>query len=219
MARDLRTILGGGLLEKPLMKQALTHRSAACSHNERIEFLGDAVLGVIIAEALYQRFPSFDEGALTKLRAHLVREETLAKLARVIDLPPLIVIGHGESESGGRKRDALLADTLEAVIGAVYLLEGMGRAADFVNELFDERLESTPSMEELKDSKTKLQEYLQARGRPLPVYEAGEKTGGTFCVVCKVIEPGVEFSSKATSKRKAEQQAAAGVLKQLQSAS
>lgn len=220
MSRDLRTILGGDLLEQPLMKQALTHRSAAGNHNERIEFLGDAVLGAVVSDVLYQHFPSFDEGELTKLRAHLVCKESLSAIATAIDLPPLILIGQGEVDSGGRHRDALLADTLEAVIGAVYLLEGMDKAAGFIREIFDERLKSVPAPEELKDPKTRLQEYLQARGHALPVYEAGEKTRhGIFYVVCKVSAFGVEFSAKATSKRKAEQQAAAGALRQLQSVS
>ncbi len=216
MPRDLHALLGRELLEQPLMKQALTHRSAGRDHNERLEFLGDAVLGVVISSLVYHRFPSFAEGELTKLRAYLVKEDTLAEVARTLDLAAPVIVGPGESKSGGRLRDALLADTLEAVIGALYLLGGLGRAAEFIGETFGERLAHAPPPDALKDSKTRLQEYLQAHGYALPAYELREKTDrGAFCIVCKVAEFGIEAASEAASKRKAEQQAAAGVLERL----
>ncbi len=216
MPRNLRAILTPDLLEEPLMKQALTHRSADRSHNERIEFLGDAVLGVLVSDLLYRRFPSFAEGELTKLRSYLVREDTLAEIARSVNLSELVVVGRGESRHGGLQRGALLADTLEAVIGALYLLRGMDCTAEFIREAFDERLVHIPSPDALKDAKTRLQEYLQAGGHALPVYEMREKTRrGDFHVVCKVAAFGLEFPGEAASKRKAEQKAAAGVLEQL----
>ena len=214
--RDLRAILGRALLEEPLMQQALTHRSAARDHNERVEFLGDAVLGLLVSEFLYRRHPSFTEGELTRLRSHLVREKTLAEIAREIDLASLVVVGRGESKSGGRGRDALLADTFEAVVGALYLLRGVDQVAEFVTETFSGRLEEVPSPEALKDPKSRLQEYLQAQGGTLPRYELHEKAeGGGFRVVCRVETPDVEFSAEATSRREAEQQAAAGALERI----
>ncbi len=216
MSRNLRALLGRDLLEEPLMKQALTHRSAGRNHNERLEFLGDAVLGVLVSDMIYRRFPSLAEGELTKLRSHLVREETLVEIACAVGLAELVIVGRSESKSGGSTRDALLADTLEAVIGALYLLKGMDQAAGFVGEMFAERLADAPPPDTLKDPKTKLQEYLQAGGYALPVYELREQTSrGTFCIVCKVTEFGIEFPGEAMSKRKAEQQAAAGALARL----
>lgn len=213
--RDLRTLLGRALLEEPLMQQALTHRSAARDHNERIEFLGDAVLGLLVSGLLYRRYPSFTEGELTRLRSHLVKEKTLAEVAREIGLAPLIVVGRGESKSGGRMRDALLADTFEAVVGALYLLRGIDETAGFIEGTFKRRLEEIPTPDALKDPKSRLQEYLQAQGRALPRYELHEKTEGGFRAVCKLEKPVAEFSGEAASKREAEQQAAAEALERL----
>lgn len=215
--RDLRTILGRALLEEPLMQQALTHRSAAREHNERVEFLGDAVLGLLISALLYRRHPSFTEGELTNSRSYLVREQTLAEVARELDLASFITVGRGESKSG--VRDALLADTFEAVVGALYLLRGLDETAEFVERVFERRLAETPEPGALKDPKSRLQEYLQARGSPLPRYELREQTeSGVFRVTCTLEELGVESSGEAASKRKAEQAAAAAALEQLQAA-
>lgn len=215
--RDLRTILGRALLEEPLMQQALTHRSAAREHNERVEFLGDAVLGLLISALLYRRHPSFTEGELTNSRSYLVREQTLAEVARELNLASFITVGRGESKSG--VRDALLADTFEAVVGALYLLRGLDETAEFVERVFERRLAETPEPGALKDPKSRLQEYLQARGSPLPRYELREQTeSGVFRVTCTLEELGVESSGEAASKRKAEQAAAAAALEQLQAA-
>ena len=216
MSRHLRVILGRELLEQPLMRQALTHRSAGSCHNERLEFLGDAVLGMIVSDLVYHRFPSFSEGEMTRLRSYLVREDTLAGIARAAGLASLIVTGPGETGRRGRMRGALLADTLEAVIGAIYLLRGAEWAARFVSGIFGEHLANPPAPETLKDAKTRLQEYLQADGRALPIYELRGQTGcGAFRVACRVTDLDVEVVSEAASKRKAEQQAAAGVLRRL----
>ncbi len=198
------------------MRQALTHRSAAAVHNERIEFLGDAVLGLLISRLIYSEFPSLDEGELTRLRAHLVRKETLAKVAKEIDVPPLIVVGGGESSaSGGLWREALLADTLEAVIGALYLLRGIDRTEEFVREVFLDTLANLPRGS-LKDAKTRLQEYLQKKGLALPAYNVLEEVcEGHFQVECTLVEPDMRSRGEATSRRKAEQQAASAMLEKL----
>ena len=213
MSLDLHAVLGRELLGQPLMRQALTHRSAGSNHNERLEFLGDAVLGVIISGLVYHRFPLFTEGELTRLRSYLVREGTLAEVASAAGLTQFIIVGPGEVRY---VRDALLADTLEAVIGALYLLEGIKKASEFVSKIFGDRLVNAPSPDALKDPKTRLQEYLQGGGRARPIYELREETAdGIFHVACKVADFDIEVTSRAASKRKAEQQAAAGVLEQL----
>ena len=217
MSRKVREILGPKILAEPLMKRALTHRSAHGDHNERIEFLGDAVLGLLISDLLYRSCPTFDEGELTKLRSYLVSGASLAEVARAIDLTPMIRVGRGESGSGNPPREALLADTLEAVIGALYLLKGIEPTRAFIKEIFARRLKDHPSPRDLKDPKTRLQEYLQAQGYQRPVYELRETLeNGDFLVLCRAESLNLEASSKAASKRKAEQQAAEQVLQQLQ---
>ena len=174
------------------------------------------MLGVLVSDMIYRRFPSFNEGELTKLRSHLVRKETLADIARSFGLPQLVIVGRGESRSGGQGRSTLLADTLEAVVGALYLTRGMEAAAKFIDTMFSGRFESVPSPDALKDPKTRLQECLQASGYAPPSYEMLEKTKrGTFRVVCKAAGVGIEVPDEAKSKREAEQRAAAGVLQRL----
>ena len=217
MPRDLRSIFGCELLEEPLMRQALTHRSAAAVHNERIEFLGDAVLGLLISRWIYSEYPSFDEGDLTRLRSYLVRKETLARVAKEIDISPLIVVGAGElSGCDGPWRESLLADTLEAVIGALYLLRGIDEAGEFVREIFSDTLAGLPPISSLQDAKTRLQEYLQKKGLALPAYGAVEPVPeGRFRVECTVAELEMRTRGEAASRRKAEQQAAAVMLEKL----
>lgn len=202
-----------------LLQQALTHRSAGSPHNERFEFLGDALLGMIAAETLVQHWPRADEGLLTRARAELVRESTLAGVARDLDLGPRIVLGPGEMKSGGHRRDSILADALEAVVAAIYLDAGMDACREFVLSWLDPLLQALPAKLE-KDPKTRLQEWLQGRRLPLPDYEliesSGEEHAQRFRVVCSLSDPALASDGEGGSRRAAEQAAAAEVLRQLQ---
>lgn len=199
-----------------LLEMALTHRSAGQRNNERLEFLGDAVLGLCIAEALYRGEPDVAEGDLSRLRASLVNRDSLADLAGDLSLGEDLRLGGGELKSGGFRRASILADALEAVIGAIYI-DGGGQAAfDFIHRLYRHRLRTLPSPQSLKDAKTRLQEKLQGGGHQLPVYEVTAVTGKEhdqrFHVRCYV--PGTEMTStgEGKSRRRAEQSAAASVL-------
>lgn len=203
-----------------LLGEALTHRSAGRPNNERLEFLGDAILNCVIAEALYHQVPDADEGALSRLRALLVRGETLARIAGELNLGEALALGSGELKSGGFRRRSILADALEAVIGAVYLDGGFEACRGLIRKLFASRLESLPAAESLKDPKTRLQEYLQARQAALPVYrlvaEQGEPHRRTFRVACEIpwLERPLEASGR--SRRAAEQEAARLALQELE---
>ncbi len=215
-----RGIFAGHAFADPgLLQQALTHRSAGSPHNERLEFLGDAVLGTIVAEALYARWPSADEGALTRARAELVRESALAELARRLDVGAQLVLGPGEMKSGGHRRDSILSDALEAVIGAIYLDAGFEACRRAVLPWFEAAVEAVPASKVGKDAKTRLQEWLQARQRPLPQYEllseAGEEHARTFLVRVRLVEPPLSAEGEGASRRAAEQQAAEAVLGQI----
>lgn len=202
-----------------LLQQALTHRSAGSPHNERFEFLGDALLGMIAAETLVQHWPRADEGLLTRARAELVRESTLAGVARDLDLGPKIVLGPGEMKSGGHRRDSILADALEAIVAAIYLDAGMAPCREFVLSWLDPLLHALPAKLE-KDPKTRLQEWLQGRRLPLPQYEliesSGEEHAQRFRVTCSLSDPVLVSDGEGGSRRAAEQTAAAEVLRQLQ---
>ena len=210
---------GHAFADPGLLQQALTHRSAGSPHNERLEFLGDAVLGTIVAEALYARWPSADEGALTRARAELVRESALAELARRLDVGAQLVLGPGEMKSGGHRRDSILSDALEAVIGAIYLDAGFEACRRAVLPWFEAAVEAVPASKVGKDAKTRLQEWLQARQRPLPQYEllseAGEEHARTFLVRVRLVEPLLSAEGEGASRRAAEQQAAEAVLGQI----
>jgi ribonuclease-3 len=206
-----------------LLAQALTHRSAGARHNERLEFLGDALIGMIVAEALYIRWPKADEGVLTRARAELVRESSLAQTARDLDLGARITLGPGELKSGGHRRDSILSDTLEAVVGAIYLDGGFDACRDAVLPWFERTIMELPAGRIDKDPKTRLQEWLQARQRPLPVYELLAETGDEhaklFRVRCMLVEPLLlSGEGEGSSRRVAEQAAAAAVIAQLGSA-
>lgn len=211
--------LGHAFRDETLLETALTHRSAGSVNNERLEFLGDAVLNTVIAIDLFARRPEAPEGELSRLRASLVRGETLARIAREIGIGDCVRLGEGERKSGGFRRDSILADTVEAIIGAVYLDSDFDTAARFVLELFSSRLENLPSVEDLKDPKTRLQEFLQRRGEALPEYEVVESSGADharrFTVRCSIEAHGVNCEATATSRRKAEQQAAKDCLSRL----
>jgi ribonuclease-3 len=199
-----------------LLLQALTHRSAKGIHNERLEFLGDSILGFVIAEVLYQQFPSHDEGDLTRMRSSLVRGVTLAEIGRGFNLGEYLILGPGELKSGGHRRDSILEDAVEAIIGAVYLDSDNDTAKALVLSWFAERLDIIKPGNEQKDPKTRLQEYLQARKIALPLYDvihtSGQSHNQQFTVRCTTQVINTEVITKGTSRRKAEQAAAQQVL-------
>jgi len=199
-----------------LLQQALTHRSFSADHNERVEFLGDSVLNLAVAGLLYERLSELPEGDLSRVRANLVKQETLHQLAVQIGLPTLIRLGEGEAKSGGQKRPSILADALEAVIGAVYLDAGFDKAAGLVRRLFQD-VEINPRMEAIgKDPKTELQEWLQGRKMNLPIYRVVGTLGAahkqTFDVECEISEFGRAERGMGGSRRAGEQAAAAVML-------
>ncbi len=199
-----------------LLQQALTHRSFSADHNERVEFLGDSVLNLAVAGLLYERLSELPEGDLSRVRANLVKQETLHQLAVQLGLPALIRLGEGEAKSGGQKRPSILADALEAVIGAVYLDAGFDKAAVLVRSLFRD-VEINPHMEAIgKDPKTELQEWLQGRKMNLPIYRVVGTLGAahkqTFDVECEISEFGRAERGMGGSRRAGEQAAAAVML-------
>lgn len=202
-----------------LLKQALTHRSAAVKHNERLEFLGDAILNFTIADALYHQFPHCNEGELSRMRATLVREPTLAELARQFGLGDYMALGPGELKSGGFRRESILADCVEAVIGAISLDRDLLSATQIIRQWYQPLLAKIKPGENQKDPKTRLQEYLQSHKLPLPAYNVtdikGEAHCQTFKVECQV--PNIEhtFIGIGSSRRRAEQAAAEQVLTKL----
>ncbi len=202
-----------------LIEQALTHRSAGSQNYERLEFLGDALLGFVIAEDLLQRFPAADEGELSRRRAALVKKESLAELARGLRLGDYMRLGSGELRTGGHARDSILADTLEALFGAIYLEQGFASARQTILKVFAERLVEVADWPATKDPKTRLQELLQARHASLPDYEVAEVGGKQhaqhFVVRCRLPELGHEASGDGSSRRRAEQQAAENMLQLL----
>ncbi len=199
-----------------LLIQALTHRSAGKDHNERLEFLGDAVLELVVTSWLYRQYPNASEGDLTRLRARLVRKESLADLARRIDLGTVIALGGGEMKSGGRHRDSILADSFEALLGAIYLDSGLSHCEALLIRLMGPRLERAEEEALTKDPKTRLQEWLQSRAMALPQYSVIETLGADhaqeFVVQCVVSARALRVSGRGNSRRKAEQQAAARAL-------
>ncbi|AXR07202.1 ribonuclease III [Salinimonas sediminis] len=205
-----------------LLEQALTHRSAAKLHNERLEFLGDAVLGMVVADALYQAFPEVPEGKLTRMRSTLVKGETLAELAREANVGELVKLGQGELKSGGHRRSSILADAMEAVLGAIYLDAGLETVRGVILNLWDERINALNPNEHPKDNKTRLQEFLQSRRQPLPVYDvvniSGKDHAQTFDVSCTVSQVDTPVVASGNSRRKAEQQAAKLMLEKLENA-
>jgi ribonuclease-3 len=216
--RRLQQRLGYTFTDPDLLIRALSHRSIGASNNERLEFLGDALLGFEVADRLYHQSREADEGQLSRMRAHLVKRETLAAIARELELGDLLRLGPGELRSGGQSRDSILADAIEAIIAAVYLDGGIERARQLVRRLLGERLSNPTSDIQRKDAKTALQEYLQSLGKPLPHYEVlsieGEPHAQSFRVLCSTDLAGDTFG-EAGSRRKAEQQAAREMLTRL----
>ena len=199
-----------------LLAQALTHRSFSSDHNERIEFLGDSVLNLAVAAMLYEQLSQLPEGDLSRVRANLVKQETLHQVALVLGLPSLLRLGEGEAKSGGQKRPSILADALEAVIGAVYLDAGFAKADELVRRLFKD-VAINPQMPAIgKDPKTELQEWLQGRKMNLPIYRVVGTMGAahkqTFDVECEISEYGRAERGIGGSRRAGEQAAAAAML-------
>ena len=214
--------LGYHFIQPAALQLALTHRSASKQHNERLEFLGDAVLGMVIAKDLYRRFPQQPEGKLTRMRSSLVKGETLAEVAREFELGSRLKLGSGELKSGGHRRSSILADAVEAIIGAIYLEAGLEVCESLVLTWFASRIEKLDPDYHPKDDKTQLQEYLQGCKLPLPEYEVVEISGKshaqTFTVRCSVSSLGKSVQASGDSRRRAEQQAAKQVLEQLREA-
>lgn len=219
---DLKRIqqrLGYEFKDPRLLEKALTHRSVGADNNERLEFLGDAILNCTIAQALYTQFPQAREGDLSRFRAALVRGDTLAEVAREFDLGPWLKLGAGELKSGGHTRSSILADSVEALIGAISLDADMAAAQDRVMAWWQSRLESMDPELVLKDPKTRLQEFQQGQGQALPRYEVtavdGEAHNQTFTVSCTVAQLETAVVASASSRRHAEQSAARKTLRQL----
>jgi len=199
-----------------LLKQALTHCSAGKNHNERLEFLGDAVLGLVISELLYLRFPDASEGQLSRIRASLVQQSTLAGIARSLRIGEELVLGMGELKSGGGSRESILADALEALLSALYLDGGLDVCRVHIALWFEPLLEGLQPVQQAKDAKTTLQEFLQARKLALPVYDVVETRGKDhqqeFVVHCTVVLLREPVVGTGSSRKEAEQQAAAAAL-------
>jgi len=205
--------------DEKLLDQALTHRSVhKMNNNERLEFLGDSILSVIISEFIYKKLRGANEGELSRIRSSLVKEEALARVARDIDLGQYIHLGAGELKSGGFRRDSILSDALEAIIGAVYLDLGFEKSKEFILFLYQEYLITLPSPTSLKDPKTRLQEYLQSKKINLPAYEVIDSSGKAhnqvFSVSCSIAELKMSSIGTGTSRKKAEQMAASELFDQ-----
>jgi ribonuclease-3 len=202
-----------------LLEQALTHRSFGSPHNERLEFLGDGVLNCVIAGALYERYPLLAEGELSRMRAALVRKEALCGIARALALPAQLRLGEGERSSGGSERDSILADTLEAVFGALFLDGGYDAVRDAILRAYQRPLAGLDASQPAKDAKTRLQEFLQGRRHRLPEYRVVATKGAahrqTFEVECEVAALGLRDTGSGASRRAAEQSAAESILKKL----
>ncbi len=220
--RWLKDRLDYEFTDDALLKQALTHRSSPGESNERLEFLGDAVLDTVISEAVFKSEPDAPEGDLSRLRSSLVKDTSLADLAAELGLGEFLILGPGERKSGGHRRESILADALEALFGAVYLDAGFDATRQLIERVFGDRLDDLPDPRDLRDPKTRLQEWLQGRQMGLPAYRLVEVSGKAheqrFEVQCTVDGVDAEASGIGTSRRHAEQQAAERMFKALKSA-
>ncbi len=211
--------IGYTFTDQGLAETALTHRSAGSINNERLEFLGDAILGFVIADYLFANFPEADEGELSRLRAALVKGDSLAQIARKLELGSYLNLGPGELRSGGHSRGSILADAVEALFAAIYLDGGYEHAREIILKLFDEKLTGLSKKSQQKDPKTRLQEILQAKKHQLPTYTivsiTGEQHEQCFTVSCEVATLSLRTEGFGTSRRKAEQDAASQFLRQL----
>ncbi len=199
-----------------LFQQALTHRSANNRNNERLEFLGDAVLDFVVSDAVYHAYPDAAEGDLSKLRALLVKDATLAKIASELGLGEHLILGGGEQKTGGHRRESILADALEAIFGAVFLDSGYDASKRVIDRVYARRYADLPDIKELRDPKTRLQEWLQGRKMSIPDYAllevSGEDHEQRFTVTCTVTEMSIVSNGESTTRRKAEQKAARKML-------
>ena len=215
----LRSSLDYEFADPGLLRQALTHRSATGCNNERLEFLGDAVLDFVVSEVVFEAHPDAPEGDLSRLRSSLVKDTSLARIATDIGLGEFLILGSGERKTGGHRRQSILADALEAIFGAVYLDAGFDAAQAVIRKAFGDRLRQFPAVDDLRDPKTRLQEWLQARQLGLPDYELVEVTGEphrqTFEVSCRVGDTAPATTGTGTTRRKAEQAAARSMFEQL----
>jgi ribonuclease-3 len=206
-------MLGHAFQRPELLQQALTHRSHGAAHNERLEFVGDAVLNCVVATALFDRYAQLSEGELSRLRSNLVNQDTLARLARGIELGTVLRLGEGELRNGGAARPSILADALEAVFGAVFLDAGFDAARAAIEGVYAAELAGLDPAAEAKDPKTRLQEWLQARRLPVPEYVVAAVTGEahlqSFDVECRIPALGIVTAGTGSSRRAAEQSAAA----------
>ncbi len=214
--RYLQEKLGYQFNDVSKLEQALTHRSAHNQHNERMEFLGDAILGSIISQQLYQQFPQVDEGQLSRLRSFLVQEKALFEIAQTLDIGDFLNLGSGELKSGGFRRASILSDALEAIIGAIYLDSDFLQVQTCVLNIYQEKLKNLSLDMAKKDPKTQLQEWLQARNLEIPDYhvvrDEGKEHAKTYWVECKVAYKNMQSEGKGNSRRKAEQDAANLIL-------
>lgn len=212
----LQERLGCSFADAGLLARALTHRSAGADNNERLEYLGDAILSFVVAEILFESYPDASEGELSRYRASLVSGEALGAIALDLGLGQHLRLGEGELKSGGQRRASILADALEALVGALYLDQGLDAARELATRLLKQRLEKLPQASELKDAKTRLQEWLQGRGLGLPEYTVMEVSGEPhvqrFLVRCDVSGLAIAATAVGSSRRRAEQEAAALVL-------
>lgn len=208
--------LGYTFSDQRQLQLALTHRSHSATNNERLEFLGDSILNLLIGEALFKKFPDAREGQLSRLRSQLVKGETLAQLAREFQLGECLVLGEGELKSGGHRRDSILADAVEAIIGAIYLESGLESCRARVLDWYKDRLAALTLATSAKDAKSRLQEYLQSQHQPLPEYRVievgGEGHAQVFTIECYVTLSKTPTQAQASSRREAEKQAAAAML-------
>ena len=214
----LENNLGYTFVDSKLLQRALSHRSVGSVNNERLEFLGDAILGFVIAAELFSHFADADEGQLSRMRAQLVNREMLADLARKLDVAHYLRLGSGEEKSGGGQRPSILADAMEAIIGAIYLDAGLQQSRACVLSWFGDHVESLSTLKPKKDAKSCLQEWAQAQKLPLPHYaiqEYGQPHAKTFTVTCTIVGLQTATTGVSTSRRKAEQIAAQHYLELL----
>jgi ribonuclease III len=218
--RRLLTALSITFTDDSLLEQALTHRSASSRNYERLEFLGDGLINCIAAELLFERFPQAPEGELSRMRANVVQESALAEVARSLDLGPHLVLGTGEMKSGGFRRESILADVVESILGAVYLDQGWRAARELGRRMLESALKFAGNMAQQKDAKTVLQERLQSKQIALPAYEivdsSGEDHAKTFVAACTIPALGIVTKGQGASRRAAEQEAARLALNSLE---
>lgn len=218
--KSLISKLGYDFNRNDLLIEALTHRSAGVRNYERLEFLGDSIVNFVIADRLFNIYPQYPEGDLSRLRASLVNKDGLARIAKDLGLGEYLILGSGELKSGGHRRESILADTVEAIIGAVYLDGGFQSSRDLVHRLYVNQFNEIPDPATLKDPKTRLQELLQSRKYPLPVYDVTEVSGKAhnqiFTVTCSVEALDIQSRGQSSSRRKAEQKAATEVIAEVE---